>query len=264
MRLKTCLILACMCLNTFFLTAQNSVKTDSLTTYAINLSLSGRYISGTFSQTALAGRIETDLENRKWHINNQLSYRYNNTNTRKIEDNWYDLLFLSYYIHQKPKIYVGAFYHYDNNIIFRVNRRHRYGAGIGGIWDKWKNTYLQIDIAGGYENTFFNGNEFANSDFDIAKRNNGLLLFRLINKYTLLDKKLSFSYRIFYMQSTREAADYDIWITPQLSFRLIKNLSLNLSYDYRFENVHLQELSNYNDILLFGLSYKIKQKYRHL
>ena len=80
---------------------------------------------------------------------------------------------------------------------------------------------------------------------------------RFINEYQLVKNKINFSYQILYMQSTKEAADYALWIAPKFSFRVLPSFSININYNYRLENVHLNGLSNYNDILMFGLTYKI-------
>jgi len=247
-----------MCFCALSLKAQNDTENTPSTKYEVGFNLSGRYLSGTFTQTVVSAALTGTVEHEKWHISNNLTYRYNITNGLNIQNDWYNLFMVNYFIGDQDRIFPGVFYHYDNNLIFRVNSRHRYGVGFGSIWDDWKNVYLRVDAAIGHENAHFNGDMFANSDRDMAQRNTGLFFLRIINNYTLLEKKLSFSYRLFYMHSTKEAADYDIWILPKLSFRLIKNLSVSLSYDYRFENTHLEVLSPYNDILVFGLTYKIK------
>lgn len=254
---RVLLILMCFC--ALSLNAQNDTENPPSTKYEVGFNLSGRYLSGTFTQTVFSAALNGDVENEKWHISNNLTYRYNITNGINIQNDWYNLFMANYFIGEQRHIFPGVFYHYDNNLIFRVNSRHRYGVGFGSIWDDWKNVYIRLDAGIGREHANFNGDMFANSDRDMPQRNSGLFLVRLINNFTLMEKKISFSYRLYYMQATKEAADYDIWILPKLSFRVVKNLSVSLSYDYRFENTHLEVLSPYNDMLLFGLTYKIKQ-----
>ena len=225
--------------------------------YQIDLNFSGRRISGTFNQWVVGGGFNVDLIYKNWHLENKTTYRYNKTNTRLIEDNWYDLVTLKYYPKGKKKLYPGLFYHFDNNLMFSVNNRHQYGIGLGAQLDKGQ-MKLSLLAAIANENSTFNGAEFENSERDFFNRKNGLFLFRLNNGFSLIKKKINFSYRLFYFQSLKETTDYDIWLNARINFKIFKGLSLYVVYDYRFENVHLEPLSNYNDIILFGLNWKLK------
>jgi len=225
--------------------------------YKVDLNFSGRKISGTFKQLVAGGGFNVDLLYNNWHLENKTAYRYNKTNTRLIEDNWYDLVTLKYYPKGKKKLYPGAFYHFDNNLMFRVKNRHQYGIGLGSELDKGT---IKLSLLAGIanEHSTFNGSEFVNSDRDFSNRKNGLFLFRLNNGYFISEKKISLSYQLFYFQSLKERTDFDIWLTPRISFKVIKGLSFHVVYDYRYENVHLESLSNYNDIVLFGFNWTLR------
>ena len=227
--------------------------------YKTDFNLSGRKISGNFSQLIASGGFNVDLLYNNWHIENKTSYRYNKTNTRLIEDNWYDLVTLKYYPNGNRKFYPGVFYHFDNSLIYRVNSRHQYGIGLGSELDKGTmNLSLLAAIAN--EQSTFNGSEFKNSVRDFSNRKNGLFLFRVNNGYAIAENKINLSYQLFYFQSLLESADYDIWVSSKISFAVFKSFSFHLVYDNRFENVHLESLSNYNDIILFGFNWTIKDQ----
>ena len=225
--------------------------------YAVDLNLSGRRISGTFSQVVVGGGFNVDLLYNNWHLENNTAYRYNKTNTRLIEDNWYDLVTLKYYPNGNKKLYPGVFSHFDNNLIYSVKSRHNYGIGLGSVLDKGA---MKLSLLGAIAqgNSTYNGSEFVNSERDFSTRKNGLFLFRLDNGYAIAEKKINFSYQLFYFQSLKESADYVIRLNVRTSFKLLKGLSCYVVYDYRFENVHLASLSNYNDIVLFGVAYALK------
>ncbi len=225
--------------------------------YKIGLDFSGRRISGTFSQLVVGGGVKLDLLYGNWHLENNTTYRYNKTNTRLIEDNWYNLAILKYYPNGKKKLYPGAFYHFDNNLIYSVKSRHQYGIGFGSELDKG-HMKLSLFATIAKEHSTFNGSEFVNSERDFSNRKNGLFLFRVDNGYAIAKKKINFSYQLFYFQSLKERADYDIWVNTRISFKVVKGLSIYVVYNYRFENVHLASLSNYNDIVLFGFNWKLK------
>lgn len=225
--------------------------------YKVDVNLSGRRISGTFSQVVIGGGFNVGLLYNNWHLENSTSYRYNKTNTRLIEDNWYDLLTLKYYPKGNKKLYPGVFSHFDNNLIYRVKSRHNYGIGLGSELDKGA---MKLSLLGAIANgnSTFNGSEFVNSERDFANRKNGLFLFRIDNGYSIAKEKINFSYQLYYFQSLKESTDYIIRLNSRISFKLLKGLSFYVVYDYRFENVHLELLSNYNDIMLFGFNWRIE------
>ena len=236
--------------------AYSQSQKDSLQ-YKVNLDFSGRRISGTFKQLVVGGGFNLDLLYKNWHLENKTTYRYNKTNTRVIEDNWYNLTTLKYYPNGKKKLYPGAFYHFDNNLMYRISKRHQYGIGLGSELDKG---IVKLSLLAGiaHENSTFNGFEFVNSERDFSNRKNGLFLFKLNNGYSFAKKRINFSYQLFYFQSLKESADYDIWLNSRISFKVFKGLSLHVVYDYRLENVHLEDLSNYNDIILFGFNWTLR------
>lgn len=231
-------------------------QNDSLR-YKVDMNLSGSKISGTFSQVVAGAGLNVDLLFSYWHLENRTTFRYNKTNTRLIEDNWYDLATLKYYPNGKKKLYPGVFYHFDNNLSYSVKSRHQYGIGLGSVLDKGS---MKLSILGtvGYENSTYNGSEFVNSERNFSNRKNGLFLFRIDNGYAMAKKKINFFYQLFYFQSLQEGADYDIRLNARMSFAILKGLSFQVVYDYRFENVHLETLSNYNDMLLFGFNWTLR------
>ena len=225
--------------------------------YKVDLNFSGRKISGTFSQVVVGGGFNVDLLYNNWHLENNTAYRYNKTNTRLIEDNWNDLVTLKYYPNGKKKVYPGVFSYFDNNLIYRVKSRHNYGIGVGSVLDKGA---MKLSLLGAIAkgNSTFNGSEFVNSERDFSNRKNGLFLFRVDNGYAIAKKKINLSYQLFYFQSLKERADYIIQLNARSSFKVFKGLSCYVVYNYRFENVHLESLSNYNDIVLFGINLTLK------
>ncbi len=240
----------------FSLTSIHAKNSKDTLQISLQIEFSGRRISGRFNQLVVGGGIGLDVIYGNWHLENKTNYRYNKTNSTLIEDNWYDLATLKYYINGRKKFYPGIFYYYDNSLIYRVNRRQQYGIGIGSTFDKGS-TKLDLIAAFGYENTNYNGSEFVNSERDIPKRQNGIFLFRANFGYGFASNKISISSQLFYFQSLKEGTDFDLWINPKISFKIWKAISIYIAYDYRFENVYLETLSNYNDILLFGLNLKI-------
>ncbi len=228
---------------------------DSLQ-YSVDLNLSGRRFSGTFNQAVFRSGFNLDFLYKNWHLENRTTYRYNKTNTILLEDNWNDLITLKYYPKGSKKLYPGLFSYFDNNLIYRINKRHNYGVGLGSELDRGK---MELSLLGAIAqgNSTYNGSEFVNSDRDISTRKNGLFLFILENGYSIAENKINFSYRFLYFQSLLESADFIIQFNPRININVYKGLSFFVVYNYRFENVHLESLSNYNDFVLYGFSWGI-------
>ena len=94
----------------------------------------------------------------------------------------------------------------------------------------------------------------------MARRENGLFIFRVNNDYHLFKSRVIVKILGMYMQSFKEASDFDIWLIPSVSFRLNNSFSFFVNYDYRFENVHLEAISPSNDILVAGLTLTFANK----
>ncbi|MEL7532833.1 MAG: DUF481 domain-containing protein, partial [Bacteroidota bacterium] len=205
-------------------------------------------------------RIKTNtdikLSNKRWEMHNIASYRFNNTNGSKIEDNWHELLTISY-LTNKKRVMPIAFYLFDTNLLLRINSRHLAGAGFGFFQDKWQHTKLRLDLGIGYESTLYNGTEFINTLSPEPRRNKPLGLARLLHQHTFMEGKIRFSNQVVYRQSFSEGADYYLLVRPQLALGFFKSLSINFSYEYRYENVYLAVLSPRNTMFLAGLSYQI-------
>jgi len=233
--------------------AQEQTSKDTLD-YDITLKLGGARSSGVFNRSAFSIAANKNINVGNWAFHNNISYRNTSFNGIQIEDNWYDLFSAFYYPNGQKRWYPLGFYHFDNNLLFRVDRRHRMGIGIGSDIFENEKVFFQVYAGYGYEDTRYNGSDFANSELDFAHRNNGLFLLYLNNNYTFLNKKFNLKLNLFYMQSIKEAMDYDLWFRPGLQYLLTKNIALSINYDYRLENVYLESLTPANDLLIFGLN----------
>ncbi|HMO40173.1 MAG TPA: DUF481 domain-containing protein [Saprospiraceae bacterium] len=238
----------------FFMTnALNSQDTTSTFKYDVKWHLTGRVLTGTFEQFVFNSNLDFKIETHRWEIHNATFYRYNQTGNTKIEDNWYQLVSLSYFINNK-KFFPSGFYHYDNNLMFRVNNRHLFGAGAGTIIQRKKH-FIRLDGGFGYDKTIYNGNTFENSNRIGAIRERPLVVGRLVQEHSILNNKLLISNTVFYRHSLEETADYLVILSPKVMLKIIKHLSVNLSYEYRFEKVHLVGLEETNSLLSFGITF---------
>ena len=233
-------------------------QTDSISNplkYSLKGNLSGSLITGTFQQFSIAPSLDFKVFTKRWEVHTITRYRFNNTNGLVIENNWYELITFSYFT-QKNRLLPIAFYHFDNNVIFRVNRRHLAGIGVSSLkeTDHW---IWRFSAGLGYDDTEYNGEEFVNSERIGAVRRRSLFIggIRLQNQF--FDKKLNWSHDLFYGHSLIEGDDFFFRYISQLSWKIAKPLSITARYEHRFEHVHLTSLSGLNTILLFGLTYTV-------
>ncbi|OJJ19480.1 hypothetical protein BKI52_21980 [marine bacterium AO1-C] len=233
----------------------SSVKAQDTTQYNLKLNISGRRIRGTFNQNVLATKLDFRLENKRWSLYNSTSYRYNETNGTTIEDNWYHLTSASYHV-KGLILFPTAFYHYDNNLMFRLNSRQLFGGALS-IKKRWKGQYLRLDAGAGYDITNYNGAQFENTQWVGSERKRRVMIVHFVHEHKFFKGKLTFFNDFFYRHSLEEQTDYFYWIAPRLSVRVFKGLSASISYEYRLENVHLINLSSDNTTLLYGLTFYI-------
>lgn len=234
--------------------SQDSTKFNS----SIKLGLTGHYISGTFTQFVSSNNLDVIIEDNRWYFHNLTTYRFNKTMNANIENNWFEF-FSASYLSKKKHLFPTLFYQFDNNLMFQVNRRHLTGGGISSIMDE-NNHFVRLDIGAGYDWTNYESGDFANSPLIGNRRTRPVFLLRLQNKHDLFNSKITVSNDLFYRHSFIERSDFVMFIRPKLSFHVLKNISMNVGYEYRLENVHLVSLSRENAILLFGVTFKANKK----
>ena len=237
--------------------AQDTMAISDPLSIEVKVNGSARLLRGTFNQTIYAGSLELTLTKKRWEWQNSTSYRYTRANDVQIENNWQQFITASYFIREKHVIPI-AIYLFDNNLLFRVNARHLAGLGIGFLPDKWKGNIVRADVGIGFESTFYNGDTFANTDLTDAQRDKPLTFTRIRHSLDFWEGKISLSNIIVYRQSLIERSDFYVLVSPKISVSVLNGLSVNASFQYRYENVHLLNLSPVNTTFLAGLAYRFK------
>lgn len=238
------------------LLSQESNSSDTIS-YKLSMDVSGARSSGSFARTAIGLGGDLVMQKGKWEFHENASYRYNNTNGRKLLDDWLSQATLIYHTEGTWNWFPIAIHQFENNIIYRVNRRNRFGLGLGA-YPLDKNGYLLRMSSGWfYENEEYNGDTFINSNLVSSKRENSNLWFHVKSQIPLGKTKGLIGIDLWYFQSLKENEDYTLRIQPSIKMRINTHFSFLVKYDYRFENVYLESLVSSNDILLFGLNVKL-------
>jgi len=250
---KQCLLCCSILFATFSLVAQETYP-DTLT-YSLGIDVSGARSTGIFSRTSFRVGVHLHLTHGRLEFNNDLSYQFNNTNGLKLLDDWRNVTSLQYHLGGAWNWFPIVLHLYENNIIYRVDRRNQLGVGIGG-YPLDKNGY-QIRFTTGYfyENETYNGDTFINSELIDPQRINNNVWLHLTTKIPIA-KRGSFNIDFWYFQSFKESEDYALSILPKLQMKINEHFSFMVRYDWRFENVFLEPLVDTNDLLLFGLNVK--------
>jgi len=258
--LSTSFFLSIFCIHTQAVCQED--YPDSLN-YSLNTKLSGTRMAGIFSRNTVVLGAELVLKQKKWEFHENFSYRFNNTNGFVFEDNISNVAFLHYHLGGRWDWFPLLLHQYEDNIIFRVDRRNRFGAGIGAH-PLNKNGYsFRFTTGYYYENeTYNNANPsggdpfgFENSDLIGAQRKNNNAWIHTTNKLPL-SKQINFQLDFWFFQSFKESSDYSLSVFPKLNAKINKHFSFFIRYDYRFENVYLEPLVNANELLIFGVNAK--------
>jgi hypothetical protein len=229
--------------------------TDTLT-YEFDPQVSGQLKRGVFSQTSARVDANTKVENIKLVFTNQSSYTYTEVNGTIISDDWHFRSILMLKPQPTSRLLPAFAHNYIKNVLYRINGSHRALTGLRMIPFKKKKDFSFI-LGAGYEFSNYSNNVFVNSPLESNQRDFALAFFNISGKHKLGKLKILLEYNFSSVQSFKEASDYSIWLTSGLSVPLNEKLSVGLKYDYRFRNVHLENLPSVNDLLLFNIRMKL-------
>lgn len=241
-------LLLCVC----FFTDSKSQDSTVVKSINVNSSLSGRYLSGQFNQFIISAQVGVSLKSTKLEVNNSISYRFNQTNGLIFENNWNELL--TFRVTPNKKYHPVGYYHFDNNLLYRINYRHHFGLGVG-TQKKWKNHSLEADLGLGFDYTKYNGSYFENTTDTFALRQRSLAVLQINHAHSFFKNKLVIKNQLFFRSSFTDRKDFLLFVRPHLAYKIFNNILVNSTFEYRFENVHLVELSRLNTTLLFGFTY---------
>ena len=139
-------------------------------------------------------------------------------------------------------------------MLYRITSSNRVLAGVRIIPVKQYKDF-SFFVGSGYEFSNYKGEVFIESPVILNQRNFALGFFKISGKHQLGKHKILISYDFFTVQSFKEAKDYSFWSTSGVSVPLNKKFSVGLNYDLRFRNVHLLDIPNTNDLLLFNIKF---------
>ncbi|MFK7946560.1 MAG: hypothetical protein AB8G11_03135 [Saprospiraceae bacterium] len=230
-------------------------NTDTLK-YKFDFQIGGQRKRGVFSQTSVRAIANNKLENKKLVLNNLSSYTYTEANGFNIADDWHFRTIAMLKLNSTTRLLPVFGHNYHQNVLYRITNSNRTLAGVKIIPIKQYKDFSFI-LGAGYELSRYTDDIFVNSNLISSQRDFTLGFFNLAGKHQLRSNKILIEYNFSLVQSFEEAKDFSFWLTSGVSVPFGKHLFLGVNYDFRFRNVHLIDIPNINDLLMFSLRFNI-------
>jgi hypothetical protein len=230
-------------------------STDTLK-YNFDLQIGGQRKRGVNSITALSVTSNNELENKKLVLTNQSSYTYTEANGFNIAEDLHFRTIAMLKLNSTKRLLPVFAHNYFKNVLYRITNSHRALAGVRIIPVK-KYQDFSFLFGAGYEFSNYKGDVFIKSPLVSNQRNFALGFFNLAGKHKLGKHKMLIEYNLSSVQSFKEAKDYSFWLTSGASVPFGKIFSVGVHYDFRFRNVHLEDIPDINDLLLFKIRFNL-------
>ena len=229
--------------------------TDTLN-YDLNFQIGGQRKRGVFSQTAMSVKSNNHIENKLLVLNNLSSYSYIEANGFVIANDWHFRTILMLKINPSARFFPIFGHNYLKNVLYRITNSNRALAGVRVIPIKMYRDFNFV-VGAGYEFTNYIGEVFINSPLNSNQRNFTMGFINIAGKHLLMKDKILLEYNFSSVQSFRESKDYSFWLTSGVSVPIGKKFFVGINYDFRFRNVHLVDIPNINDLLLFNIRFNL-------
>jgi len=230
---------------------------DSLN-YKFDFQIGGQRKRGVFSQTALRITSNNHLENKRWILSNSSSYTYTEANGFVIADDWHFRSMAMLKLNSTKKLLPVFLHNYLKNVLYRISGSHRTLAGFRIIPFK-KIEEISFTVGAGYETSNYMGEVFLNSSDISNQRDFALGFFHFVGSHKLEKSKTLFEYNFSAVQSFDEKEDFAFWATLGVSVPVGKKFRTGVNYDYRYRNVHLEDIPKVNDLLMFNLKINLSK-----
>ncbi|MFY0674817.1 MAG: DUF481 domain-containing protein [Bacteroidia bacterium] len=220
--------------------------------YAVDFQVSGQRKRGVFSQTSLRVTANNHLETKKLIVTNLSSYTYTEANDFNLADDWHFRTIMMFKMKSTSRILPSIAHNYFKNVLYRINHSNRALAGLRILPFKQYQDFSFV-LGAGYELSNYTDETFVNSPLVSSQRDFTLGFANISGKHKIGKNKILINYNLSYVQSFEESKDFSFWLTSGLSVPLSKRFSFGVNYDYRIRNVHLVDLPNINDLLMFNV-----------
>jgi hypothetical protein len=250
------LFLFCIIFFPFFTYAQVN-ESDTLRLQS-RISTTGAWQTGNVEIFTLRGKLDFSTAiHQKIVFKSQNSYLYQEFFNRRADEDLFSRNFL--YYNPQAKVYPFAIGFIATNFRRQIDLRYFVGAGVTWQVLRQKNHLIKLALSGIYEKTNFTTTTFNKAEYN---GQNQITTWRatlwLFGKHSLLNNKLILHYDCYFQPSVSQTDNLRWQAEIGADVPLYKGFSFTTNYIYTNESIVTVKQKIYDNILIFGLSYKIK------
>ncbi|MEL6976022.1 MAG: DUF481 domain-containing protein [Bacteroidota bacterium] len=229
-----------------------TVQKDTLQ-FRGNFSLSGSLTSGTEFQRTFQFEFNPTFEKRTWSFENQFRFLFSDADDKVLNRNWDALSLFKLYLNGQKKWYPFLVTDLQTNLGYELEFRLGYGGGLTYRPPVENNNSLLFSTAAVYYRNRYTESIFVNSDRIGNQRNMLRLVLHYDGSTHIFKDKLLLKSNGWFLQSTRESADYIFKLYISLELKLTQVFSLTTDYRFNYENVSLESLDSNQQFTSIGV-----------
>ncbi|MEO1260198.1 MAG: DUF481 domain-containing protein [Bacteroidota bacterium] len=184
------------------------------------------------------------------------TYRAGTIRGKKTED---DIISKNYfYLHPDRRIYPYQLTWLERNWRRKIDFRYQVGLGASFVPLKQVDQLIKVSMTAIMEETWFRNNNFQQEPVtDAARIRSWRGRVRLFGRHELFDERARLHYECWVQQSPFKRYDYRYYCESTLRIPVIKKFAFNISLNYLYENIALEEVRKHDLFLTFGASWGI-------
>lgn len=229
-----------------------TVQKDTLQ-FKGDFSLSGSFTDGAEFQRTFQFEFNPTLEKRSWSFENKFRFLFTDADDNVLNRNWNALSLFKIYLNEQKKWYPFLVTDIQTNLGYKLDFRLGYGGGLSYKPTFKNGNKLLFSIASIYYHNRYVEAIFVNSDRVGNQRDMLRLVLHYDGRTQLFNDKILLKSNGWFLQSTRESADYIFKLYLGLEFKLTQAFSLTFDYRFNYENVTLESLDNNQQFTSIGI-----------
>ncbi|MEO0572645.1 MAG: DUF481 domain-containing protein [Bacteroidota bacterium] len=223
-----------------------------------SFNVSGSLTSGKEFQRTFQFQFDPTLEKQSWSLENQFRFLFSDTNDNVLNRNWDALSLLKLYFNAQKRWYPFLVTDLQTNLGYELEFRLGYGGGLTHRRSLKNGNELLFSAATVYYSNRYSESVFVNSSRVGNQRNMLRFVLHYDGSVQLLKDKLILKSNGWFLQSTRESADYIFKLYVSLELKLTKVFSFTTDYRFNYENVSLESLDSNQQFTSIGIKADFK------
>ena len=228
-------------------------ETDTMR-WQYNLSATGTLSTGNVERFLLITKGELKHRTDLFGMITSNTYRAGTIKRKKTED---DIISKNYfYLHPDRRIYPYQLTWLERNWRRKIDFRYQVGLGISFVPLKKVDQLIKVSVTAIQEETWFRNSNFQREPVtESARIRSWRGRVRIFGRHELFAGKARLHYECWVQQSPFKRYDYRYYCESTLRIPLIKKFAFNISLNYLYENIALDEVRKNDLFLTFGASW---------